>query len=295
MGRESTISYDQVAAEADAMIANGDKPSARGIRERLGTGSMGTIHRFLQEWREVRRGASDASAMTIPPALQRALLEFMEQELTARLAPAEARLAEQQQAANDLAVEVERQAEQILGQAEDLAHLAEEKAAVEGRAAQLEADLAATRKEATSERQVAEIARTELAKAQLRLEAMPRLEADLVAVRHDLATEHQARTVAEQSAAVNATQKAYFEARVEQMSRELTLAQTKVETLTNERDQARQALILAERDQADLERERKATREALEKAADAVGSVKILRELLDKTTAELTEIKADRR
>jgi chromosome segregation ATPase len=293
MGRESTISYDQVAAEADAMIANGDKPSARGIRERLGTGSMGTIHRFLQEWREVRRGASDASAMTIPPALQRALLEFMEQELTARLAPAEARLAEQQQAANDLALEVERQAEQIASQADDLARLAEEKAAAEGRATQLDAELAAARKEAVSERQAAEIARTELAKAQLRLESMPRLEADLMAVRNDLAAERQARTAAEQAAAVLTAQKTDLAARVEQIGGQLAQAQAKVEHLTGERDHARQAQALAERDQTDLERERKASREWQEKAADAAGSVKMLREMLTGVTAELATFKTE--
>lgn len=57
------------------------------------------------------------------------------------------------------------------------------------------------RDEAARERSGAELARTELAKAQLRLEAMPRLEADLVAVRDVLETERLARVTAEQAAA----------------------------------------------------------------------------------------------
>jgi len=52
MGREATISYEQVAAAADTMKAAGSKPTSRAIRERIGNiGSMGTINRHLQAWR----------------------------------------------------------------------------------------------------------------------------------------------------------------------------------------------------------------------------------------------------
>ena len=52
MGREATISYEQVAAAADAMKVAGGKPTTRGIRERLGnTGSMGTVNKLLQAWK----------------------------------------------------------------------------------------------------------------------------------------------------------------------------------------------------------------------------------------------------
>ena len=50
MGRESTITYEQIAAIADAMKTEGVKPTSRAMRERLGnTGSMGTIKGSLQE------------------------------------------------------------------------------------------------------------------------------------------------------------------------------------------------------------------------------------------------------
>ena len=229
MGRESTITSEQVAAEADSMVADGGKPSARAIRDRLGTGSMGTIQRFLQQWRDDRRAGPAAPAIALPPALQRAIVEFMEQELTARMAPTVSALAEQQQATNELVAEVERQAEQVAGQTDDLARLAEEKAAAEGRAEQLAADLAGARKEAASERQAAEHARTELAKAQLRLEAMPRLEADLAAMRGDLAKEREARTAAEQSTAVLTAQKSDLENRIDAMGRESTKVAAAIE------------------------------------------------------------------
>ena len=44
MGREATITYEQIAAVADAMKVEGLKPTSRAVRERAGgTGSMGTI------------------------------------------------------------------------------------------------------------------------------------------------------------------------------------------------------------------------------------------------------------
>ncbi|SDR62537.1 DNA-binding protein [Paraburkholderia tuberum] len=207
MGREATITAEQVTAVADAMKVEGIKPTSRAVRERLGnTGSMGTINKLLQRWKagQVRQATA---ALALPPALQKALIDFMDAELTAARATLEAELAEQQQEAADLATENERQAELIAAREEEIEGLAIEKAEAEGKASQLSADLDAARIEAVREREAAEQARTELAKALLRLEAMPRLEADLVAVRAELSTERHARVTAEQSAAVLAAQK----------------------------------------------------------------------------------------
>ena len=52
MGREATITAEQVNAAADGMKADGIKPTSRAIRERLGnTGSMGTINKLLKRWK----------------------------------------------------------------------------------------------------------------------------------------------------------------------------------------------------------------------------------------------------
>ena len=66
----------------------------------------------------------------------------------------------------------------------------------------MQTDLAAAKDDADRERKAAEAARTELAKALLRLEAMPRLEVDLAALRAELDKERQGRVTAEQQAAV---------------------------------------------------------------------------------------------
>lgn len=62
--------------------------------------------------------------------------------------------------------------------------------------------MAAARAETGRERQAAEAARTELAKAQLRLEAVPRIESDVARLRGEIEAERLARIEAERLAAV---------------------------------------------------------------------------------------------
>jgi len=202
MGREATITYEQVAAAADTMKAAGTKPTSRAIRERLGNvGSMGTINKLLQAWKTGQE-RQIANALALPATLQRAILDFMDQELTSAKATLETELAEQQQEAADLATENERQAADIEDKNETVTALHAELATLQGRIGQMEIDLAAAKEDADRERKAAEAARTELAKALLRLEAMPRLEADLAALRAELDKERQGRVAAEQQAAV---------------------------------------------------------------------------------------------
>lgn len=247
MGREATITAEQVYAIADTMKAEGVKPTLRGVRERLGgVGSMGTITKFLQRWK-AGQDQQPSPALAVPPALQRAIVDWMAMELSAARATLESELADQQQAATDLASENERQADLIATRDDEIEALSIDKAEAEGKAGQLALDLAAARDEAARERQAAEQARTELAKALLRLEAMPRLEMDLTAVRGELERERLARIAAEQSAAVLDSQKADLSARLEE------------------------ARALTERAEADAERARSEARVAGEQAAQLRG------------------------
>ncbi len=170
------------------------------IRERHGSGSLGTIHKLFQQW-EAGQSRQIEAALALPPALQRAILEFMDQELTSARAELESKLMDAQQAANDLAAENERQASQIETLETTVEDLQGEKATLAGRVAQLETDLASARDDAGRERQAAEAARTELAKAQLRLEAMPILERENERLQAALDAERTTRTDAEKKAA----------------------------------------------------------------------------------------------
>ncbi|WP_426178089.1 DNA-binding protein [Massilia sp. TWR1-2-2] len=202
MGREAKITYEQVAAAADAMCAANIRPSSRTLRERLGnTGSMGTINRLLQEWKATQERQL-VQPLTLPPVLQRAILDFMAQELATAKALLESTLAEQRQEMADLAIENERQGADIEDRIQAEVVLRADLATLQGRIAQTEGELTHARRETRNEREDAAKARIDLAKALLRLEAMPRLEADLAALREELKTEHQDRTAATQEAAV---------------------------------------------------------------------------------------------
>ena len=57
MGREAAITYEQVAAAAGEMEAEGIRPTSRAVRVRLGNiGSMGTVHKLLQRWKASQEG-----------------------------------------------------------------------------------------------------------------------------------------------------------------------------------------------------------------------------------------------
>lgn len=245
MGREANITPDQVHAIADAIKAEGGKPTLRGVRERLGTGSMGTINKHLQQWK-TGQGRQAAAELVLPPALQRVLLDFMATELAAARAPLEAELADQQQVAGDLAAENERQVTTIGSQADELEALAADKATAEGKSGQLAVDLAMAKEDAMRERQAGETARTELTKATLRLEAIPKLEAELATLRDELAKERKARIGAEQQAAVLAAQKVALDDRLVDAKKEtarnaeqLQKAQDRAERLGNNLADAR--------------------------------------------------------
>jgi chromosome segregation ATPase len=201
MARETTLTQEQINAAADAIRADGGKPTARAVRERIGSGSMATILKFLQAWQGGQIKPTE-HAIALPPALQRALVDFIGLEIASARAGIEAELVAAQTALADLINESERQASTIELQAQALEASSAAQAEQAGRMGQLESDLARATDDAQQERLAAEAARTELAKSLLRLEAMPRLEHEVDVLRAELAEQSQARTHAEQAAAV---------------------------------------------------------------------------------------------
>lgn len=103
MEREALVTHEQVAAAADTMKAAGVKPTSHAIRERLGNvGGLGTINTMLRQWKAGQTYLSPSAAV-LPPALQRAILAFMDQELAAARAALEGELAGQRQETADIA------------------------------------------------------------------------------------------------------------------------------------------------------------------------------------------------
>lgn len=210
MPREATITYEQVVAAADAIKAEGGKPTMRAVRERLGSGSLGTVQRLLGQWQQGQGRPSEAS-LTLPPALQRSILDFLGQEMAVQRGSLESSLVEAQTALAELSTESERQTEELGAREQALAASLGEAASLRGKVEQLGIDLEGVRREAaeavasaridaTREREAAEGLRVELAKASLRLEGLPRLESELARLGAELAEERKARQGAERSA-----------------------------------------------------------------------------------------------
>lgn len=212
MPRAATITQDHVNAIANQLKAKGIKPTVRLIIAEHGSGSQGTVHPMLKNWESGNQPAKEG--VTLSPVLVRMLQEHFTQEVARATAEVQVQLADSEEAAGDLVRENKAQADLLEQREEEISKLTDGTASLQGRFDQLERELVAVQEEASRLRGDAERAHTELAKAQLRLEAMPRLEADLAAARAECDGERQARIAAERAAAVGAAHKDSLDARV---------------------------------------------------------------------------------
>ncbi|MEX3969729.1 DNA-binding protein [Paraburkholderia caribensis] len=203
MARDASITQDQVSRAAEEIRETGGRPTARAIRERLGAGSMATVLKFLQAWQDAQVRPAE-TPVTLPQPLQRGLLDFVAAEVERSKTELRAELDVANQTNADLILESERQGLMIENLTASLERVHGEKAEMSGRLDQVVNERDAANHEAAAERQAAESARTELAKALLRLDAMPRLEKEIEELRGQLAAERAGRTEAEQEAAVAA-------------------------------------------------------------------------------------------
>lgn len=194
MGREASITLDQVAAAAEALRADGAKPTLRGVRERLGSGSLGTIQKLLSRWQQ-GQGKTGEVSLSLPPAVEQALLDFLTQELAAGKAELRAALVEAQQALAELATEAEGQAQEIGELSAALDAERQNATGLRGELVRLQEERDQARLETRQERETAEGLRIELAKASLQLESLPALQAEL-------SSERAARIAAEKQVAV---------------------------------------------------------------------------------------------
>ncbi len=212
MGRPSAVTYEQVALIAETIKEEGVEPTQNAIYERLGRrGSMGTIHKHLAQWREGRSRQTEVT-LSLPPAVQRTILEFLGQEIAEQRREIEESLNKANQAVSELASENERQQLEIEEMSESLGNERSACASLQGRIDQLQAELErssreargsidAARSDAIREREDAEALRVELAKVMLRLDGIPHLESSLERSHKELQGEREARHKAETTVA----------------------------------------------------------------------------------------------
>lgn len=252
------ITFEQVAAAADALVGDGQQPTIRAVRERLGSGSPNTVHRHLVAWRDARPQAT-ASAPDLPASLTAAIAAEIQQAAARARAEVEDQLVRVQTEAGELAsageaLEAERDglAEQVgaLTSERDkqAATAAERAATIERMGAEHAGEVARLAQAVEREQQAAESARVELATLRLRIEGHAERQADqakdIERLRTELDHQRAGRVGAEQSAAV-------LTARLEAMTDRATRAEARA---TLAEDHAQQAVQQAREAAAEARR-----------------------------------------
>lgn len=269
------VTFEQVTAVADALMGEGQQPTIRAVRERLGdTGSPNTIHKHLTAWREARPVAAVA-AQELPQTLSVAIAAEIERAAAQARGEIEGRLVQAQVEAADLAIAGEAMETELDVLREQVVALTRERDTLAGKAAQQAADLVEQGQRIEREQQAAEAARVELAKAQLKAEsqaeAVNTQSAEIGRLRAALDTEGRGRVSAEQQAAV-------LVARLEAMTDRATKAEVRTENIEKQSQQTTQEL-------SNVRVQMQAQQSALDAAVREIDSAK----------AAATEARADAR
>ncbi|WP_062059555.1 DNA-binding protein [Cellvibrio sp. OA-2007] len=185
MGREATITQEQVNAAADALVAAGQKPTNRAVLDTLGSGSMATVVKFLQNWRAGQSRASAAIDDAIDAEVSRSISNMLARRILDATAEANSKLAELQSDLASVIGENERQAAQIEAQEAELNALRAQAQSQSGQIEQLEVEAVRAREQIASEAKAREAAQVALGKAELRIESLPSLLEELRDARAD--------------------------------------------------------------------------------------------------------------
>jgi colicin import membrane protein len=232
------ITFEQVAAAADAIIGEGSQPTIDAVRKRIGTGSPNTVHKHLTAWRAARPQATVA-APELPASLTAAIAAEIERAAASARAEVESKLVQSQAEAAELAdagESLETERDELL---EQVAELTTERDTLAGKADQQAADIKAQTERIEREQQAAEAARVDLAKAQLKIESsaerLGEQAAEIERLRAALDLESKARIVSEQQAAV-------LTAKLESMTERATKAEARTELAEKQSQQNAQEL-----------------------------------------------------
>lgn len=201
MARESTITQAAVSEAADRIKTAGGTPTARAIREALGTGSMATVLRMLQAW-QAGQIKPPAREVVLPHVLQKTLVDFIAREVANASAALQAELEAAQQATADVLAENERLAAEIDERDRKIAALTTERDQASAVAGERSTEIERLAAEVQHERATARHAQNELVATMLRLEQLPRLESEIKRLQALQEAEREARTAADLAAAV---------------------------------------------------------------------------------------------
>jgi len=163
------VTAEQVIAAAEAIAAQGDRPSVRSIRDRLETGSFNTIQRYLSEWRETRPQITQA-AYELPAQLANDFGKELRRGAEAATAELRSELSEAHAETKERAKEGEALESQVFELTEVVATLTQERDTAAAEAAARLDQINGLADQLKQAQGAAEAARTEVATARVKIE-----------------------------------------------------------------------------------------------------------------------------
>lgn len=224
------ITYSQVSAVADKMVAEGETPSIRSVRLCLGTGSTSTIQKHLKAWNNSLPQPS-AMALTLSQSLTSAIISEIARSAAEGRANAEQNLVHAEADINELSMAVELLENERDELTQKLVGLQSERDTISGKSAKQEIDLALLTERIEREQVASGSAQVALAMEKLKLVDLEKRDAehlrDIVLKSSSLDAESKARIIAEQAAAV-------LDAKLENALAQIARADARIDSLSTQ-------------------------------------------------------------
>jgi len=128
------LTPDQVFQCADQLVQEGKNPTIAALRERLGSGSVTTIHKYLAQWKTQKQQKTDTPPLSSDfPAILRAVQVEIDRAVAQVLPPLQEEIVSLKNEAAEWTREIERLESERETLREQLAHTTSERNALEGR------------------------------------------------------------------------------------------------------------------------------------------------------------------
>lgn len=129
------LTQEQVFQCAEQLVQEGKNPTIAALRERLGSGSITTIHKYLVQWKTQRqqKTASPALSSSDFPTILRAVQAEIDRAVAQVLPPLQEEIVSLKNEAAEWAREIERLESERESLREQLALMTSERNALEGR------------------------------------------------------------------------------------------------------------------------------------------------------------------
>ncbi|MDD2539731.1 MAG: DNA-binding protein, partial [Desulfuromonadaceae bacterium] len=183
------VSFDEVAAVADSMMAEGLTPTIRIVRERLGTGSLNTIHNHLTAWREALPQFT-SEMIELPATIATAFSKEIGRAKSEAKAESEARLVIFQTEAAELAADGKKREDEREVLLEELKVITTDREMLRGTLQEQSGEIDRLTKENDRERYAAEQARTEVAQIRNKIDMQAERLLELSAIIDQLTTKN---------------------------------------------------------------------------------------------------------